>query len=155
MDGGGRGSVWEAGGEPGGSARLALPLDEGLDEGDHDVLLTAGELRGHLEDLLEPPHRTGLSRLGGGAKEVLDADAEGLGHLGQYVGVGGFAGGFPIADVLLGDADDAGQLGLAEACVLAELDEAGAKLGSRTRGSTGHEEASIGLDFGRGLMATS
>src|ERR1700678_867711 len=66
-------------------ARPLLSLDERLDEGDHDVLLFAWELRGHLEDLLELADRAGLSdRVDGGvAEDVFDADAENLGHLGE------------------------------------------------------------------------
>ncbi|HMR14790.1 MAG TPA: hypothetical protein PKE42_13730, partial [Arachnia sp.] len=90
-----------------GLAGLLVLLDEGGDELDDELLLGARQSAGLLEDALQladgprPSRRPAL----GGDEEIVDADAEGLGHLGQDFTARRLLAPFPESDIGLGDVE--------------------------------------------------
>ena len=101
------------------STRPSLLLgDEGLDDLDNLVLLTARQLGDLLEGLLSAPDGSGATagrKVAVGGEEGLDADAEDAGEPGNDIGARWFVGLLPVGDVSLGLADDVGELRLGEA----------------------------------------
>ena len=80
-------------------------------------------------------------------EDLFDGDAEDLGHLGQDIGAGRFIALLPEGDVLLGLADEAAELGLAEASLAPKLGEVSAL--SRARlGELASHAPSVGAGFG-------
>jgi hypothetical protein len=102
---------------------LLLPLgllENGVEHLGDEALLASGELGELLELSLELGGGSALGRLLlGGAEELLDGDAEGLGELGQ----GGDGDATPALlegeHLLLGVAEDLGELDLSEAALVA------------------------------------
>lgn len=88
-------------------------------------------------DLADGTFASGDGLSGGGDEEVLDADAEGLGHFGEKVGARRHVAPLPEGDVGLGDLEEPGELDLGEAGCLAEGEQASALLGPWSLGRFG------------------
>ena len=100
-------------------------LDEGFDEPRHEVLLASRKDDGLLEDSLESADGARAAWLDGlVAEDVFDPDAEGFGEERQHIGAWWDGGGFPVADGFGGNANELGELGLAETGSLTQGDEA-------------------------------
>ncbi len=107
----------------GASAGFAVVLiDEGEDDLDDLLLLSAWEFSNGFEGALDLAERTwgggerGRDRSRGGlAEDVLDTNAEGLGHLGEDVGARRFVGVLPEGDVGLDLANEVSEFGLGKA----------------------------------------
>jgi hypothetical protein len=83
-----------------------LLSNEGLDEHDDFVLLTAWETRNLFEDLLHATDRTVAAfRDNIRGQQLLDGDPENLGQLGQNVRAWRLFAQLPVGDVWLGFAD--------------------------------------------------
>jgi hypothetical protein len=144
-----------------GSAGFALLLEERLNEPRDQVLLATRERNGLLEDALELADRPGPALLDGLiAEDVFDTDAKSFGELGQDVGARRQVGCFPEADGFGRDADELGELGLAEASGFTERDETSGLLGSRL-GETPRHAGSVRVhlrilwNWGRKLLLDS
>jgi len=99
------------------SASLAFVLvDEGFDDFDDLVLLRTRKACDILERPLGLPNGAWAAICEGrDTKKLLDGAAEDFGHLGQDVGARGLIAVLPEGDVLLGLADELGELDLGEA----------------------------------------
>ena len=74
-----------------------------------------------------------------GEQQLLDADPEDLGHLGQDVGAWGFLALFPVGDVRLRHAEKLGELDLSQAGLLAKVGEVLALLRAAFVAPSGHD----------------
>lgn len=96
-----------------------LLLKDGIEDLEDKPLTRLGELPDALEVALDLGGGTALAGLSVLAEEAFDGGAEGLGEGGEHGGGDSSSGDLEVADLLLGEAEEIGELGLGETLLVA------------------------------------